>query len=160
MKAILARLRASVAGVPPETIALILSAGLVLGVFPVFGLPTLLCTMAAFALRPLRSCWSLRSPAPSCTWSPSVFCSRLIAFFATCAAAPALRRRFRTRARFMLPGGAAIPFAGMAVILWLLSSPTLREALAVIGATLAGLAAYWFSRRRRDIKPAAEPVTL
>jgi Uncharacterized protein conserved in bacteria (DUF2062) len=30
---------------------MILSVGLVLGIFPMFGLPTLLCVMAAFALR-------------------------------------------------------------------------------------------------------------
>jgi uncharacterized protein (DUF2062 family) len=46
-----ARFWASVASLPPETIALILSLGLVLGVFPMFGLPTLLCAMAAFVLR-------------------------------------------------------------------------------------------------------------
>ena len=51
MKAISAPFLASIAGMPPETIALILSVGLVLGVFPVFGLPTLLCAVAAFALR-------------------------------------------------------------------------------------------------------------
>jgi len=35
----------------PETIALILALGLVLGVFPVFGCPTLLCAGAALAFR-------------------------------------------------------------------------------------------------------------
>jgi uncharacterized protein (DUF2062 family) len=51
VKTIPARFRASIAGMSPETIALILSVGLVLGVFPIFGLPTLLCAVAAFALR-------------------------------------------------------------------------------------------------------------
>jgi uncharacterized protein (DUF2062 family) len=41
----------SVAGLPPESVALILVVGLVLGVFPVFGCPTVLCLLAAFALR-------------------------------------------------------------------------------------------------------------
>lgn len=35
----------------PESIALILAVGLVLGVFPVFGLPTLLCTGVALLFR-------------------------------------------------------------------------------------------------------------
>jgi uncharacterized protein (DUF2062 family) len=39
------------AGLSPETIALILALGLVLGVFPVFGVPTLLCGVAAIAFR-------------------------------------------------------------------------------------------------------------
>jgi uncharacterized protein (DUF2062 family) len=34
----------------PETIALSVALGLVLGVFPVFGCPTILCALAAFAL--------------------------------------------------------------------------------------------------------------
>src|SRR5580692_2926222 len=51
VKAALSRFRASVAGLSPETIALILVLGLVLGVFPVFGCPTLLCIVAALAFR-------------------------------------------------------------------------------------------------------------
>ena len=45
------RLRASVAGLSPEAAALILTVGLVLGVFPVFGCPTVLCALAALLLR-------------------------------------------------------------------------------------------------------------
>ena len=45
------RLSASLAGLSPETIALIFALGLVLGVFPVFGAPTLLCGLAAIAFR-------------------------------------------------------------------------------------------------------------
>ena len=86
--------------------------------------------------------------------------SRLIAYFLTCAAVPVLNHRFRTPAGFKLPGGTSIPLAGMAVILWLLSNATLREALAVIAATLAGLAACWLSRRRRGVNSAAEPATF
>jgi hypothetical protein len=41
----------SLKGLSPETIALILALGLVLGVFPVFGCPTLLCAMAAVSFR-------------------------------------------------------------------------------------------------------------
>jgi amino acid transporter len=75
--------------------------------------------------------------------------SRLVTYFLTCGAAPVLRYRLKTAARFHLPGGMTIPAAGMAVILWLLSNTSLREAVAVIAATLAGLGAYWLSRRVR-----------
>lgn len=50
MKA-LRRFWIAAAGLPPETIALILALGLVLGVFPVWGCPTILCAAAAAALR-------------------------------------------------------------------------------------------------------------
>jgi hypothetical protein len=39
------------AGIPPEQAALLLSVGLVLGVFPMVGIPTVLCLIAAFVLR-------------------------------------------------------------------------------------------------------------
>ena len=45
------RLLASLEGLSAENIALIVTAGLVLGTFPVYGCPTLLCVLAAFALR-------------------------------------------------------------------------------------------------------------
>ena len=51
MKAAAARFWASAAGLPPDTVALILALGLVLGVFPVYGIPTLLCALAAVTLR-------------------------------------------------------------------------------------------------------------
>ena len=51
MKAALQRFSVSVAGLSSESVALILAVGLVLGVFPVFGCPTLLCAMAAVVLR-------------------------------------------------------------------------------------------------------------
>ena len=38
-------------GLSPEAIALVFALGLVLGVFPVFGLPTVLCTLAALVFR-------------------------------------------------------------------------------------------------------------
>jgi uncharacterized protein (DUF2062 family) len=43
--------QASFTGLSPETIAMIFVLGVVLGVFPVFGLPTLLCAAAAIAFR-------------------------------------------------------------------------------------------------------------
>jgi uncharacterized protein (DUF2062 family) len=51
VRAIAARFRGSIAGHSPATIALILAVGLVLGVFPVYGLPTVLCVAAALVLR-------------------------------------------------------------------------------------------------------------
>jgi uncharacterized protein (DUF2062 family) len=51
VKAAAYRFWASVAGLSPEAMALIIALGLVLGVFPVFGLPTLLCALAALVLR-------------------------------------------------------------------------------------------------------------
>jgi hypothetical protein len=49
--AAVSQFRASMEELSPEAIALILALGLVLGVFPVFGLPTLLCAGAALAFR-------------------------------------------------------------------------------------------------------------
>ena len=51
MKAAAYRFWASVAGLSPEAISLIIALGLVLGVFPVFGCPTVLCVLAAVTLR-------------------------------------------------------------------------------------------------------------
>ena len=65
--------------------------------------------------------------------------SRLITYLPTCGRAT-LRYRLKTAAKFHLPGGALIPAAGIAVILWLLSNVSLREALAITIATLVGLA--------------------
>jgi uncharacterized protein (DUF2062 family) len=45
------RLVTSLDGLSPETVALILAVGLVLGTFPVCGCPTLFCILAAVALR-------------------------------------------------------------------------------------------------------------
>lgn len=74
--------------------------------------------------------------------------SRLITYLLTCGAAPILRYRLKTAAKFHLPGGALIPTAGIVVILWLLSNVSLREAVAILIATLVGLATYWLSKRR------------
>src|SRR5271157_2685300 len=45
------RLAAATAGLSPHKIALIVAVGLVLGAFPVYGCPTILCGLAAVALR-------------------------------------------------------------------------------------------------------------
>lgn len=51
VKARVSRFRASLKGIPAEQVALLLSVGLVLGVFPIMGCPTVLCLLAAFGLR-------------------------------------------------------------------------------------------------------------
>jgi len=51
VKAAARRFWASVEGLSPESIALLLAVGLVLGVFPVFVCPTVLCTLAALIFR-------------------------------------------------------------------------------------------------------------
>ena len=51
MKACLLRLAASMQNLSPESMAAILATGLVLGTFPVYGGPTLLCIVAVFAFR-------------------------------------------------------------------------------------------------------------
>jgi hypothetical protein len=51
VKAWVFRFQASVAELTPQQVALLLSVGLVLGVFPILGCPTVLCLLAAFVLR-------------------------------------------------------------------------------------------------------------
>jgi hypothetical protein len=51
MRRIASRLAASTAGLSSDRVALIVVLGLVLGAFPVFGCPTILCGLAALALR-------------------------------------------------------------------------------------------------------------
>ncbi len=51
MKALVLRFQASVAELTPQQVALLLSVGLVLGVFPIVGFPTVFCLLAAFVLR-------------------------------------------------------------------------------------------------------------
>jgi hypothetical protein len=45
------RFHASLAELPPEQLPLLLSVGLVLGVFPIVGFPTVFCLLAAICLR-------------------------------------------------------------------------------------------------------------
>jgi hypothetical protein len=51
VKKMAGRLATALDGLSPERIALVVSVGLVLGTFPVFGCPTILCALAAVALR-------------------------------------------------------------------------------------------------------------
>ena len=51
MKTALARFGAAVLALPRERMALVLAVSLVLGVFPIYGCPTVLCLLAALLLR-------------------------------------------------------------------------------------------------------------
>ena len=51
MNRLAARLRNSVKDLSPERVALLLAVGLVLGVFPIAGCPTVLCLLAALGFR-------------------------------------------------------------------------------------------------------------
>jgi uncharacterized protein (DUF2062 family) len=51
LKAAALRFGASVEGLSAESMAILLAAGLVLGTFPVYGCPTLLCLLAALVFR-------------------------------------------------------------------------------------------------------------
>jgi hypothetical protein len=51
VRAIRSKLAGATQGLSPNKIALIVAVGLVLGAFPVYGCPTILCGLAAIALR-------------------------------------------------------------------------------------------------------------
>ncbi|MGA9623421.1 MAG: DUF2062 domain-containing protein [Bryobacteraceae bacterium] len=51
MREIASKVAAATEGLSPHKIALIVAVGLVLGAFPVYGCPTILCGLAAIALR-------------------------------------------------------------------------------------------------------------
>lgn len=74
MKSAYYRFWASVAGLSPEDVALIVAVGLVLGVFPVYGCPTLLCVIAAFVFRlnlaVIQLVNQLSSPLQIALWIP------------------------------------------------------------------------------------------
>ncbi len=51
MKSLWSRLVAAMRDLSPENVALLLTVGLVLGIFPVYGLPTILCILASMVAR-------------------------------------------------------------------------------------------------------------
>src|SRR5262249_26070319 len=51
MKALASRVASSMRGLSREDVALLLAVGLVLGIFPVYGVPTIFCIVASLALR-------------------------------------------------------------------------------------------------------------
>lgn len=73
--------------------------------------------------------------------------SRLVTYFATCAALPLLRRRVASPAAvFLMPAGTVVASVGVVLILWLLSNSTLREARDTGIAIAAGLFLYALHR--------------
>ena len=76
--------------------------------------------------------------------------TRLLAYAATCAAVPVLRRRAGVaRALFRAPGGTATVAVALLVIAWLLAQGSARELRDVALAMLAGFALLWLGRRAR-----------
>ena len=74
MKTLTLKLRASLAALSPRQIAMILVVGLVLGVFPLPGIPTFLCLFAALGLRlniaALQLLNNVTSPLQLALWLP------------------------------------------------------------------------------------------
>lgn len=73
--------------------------------------------------------------------------ARLLAYAATCAALPTLRRKKNAPvALFMVPGGTVISVIAVLLSFWLLSNSTLREGRDAAIAVAAGLAIYFVYR--------------
>lgn len=73
--------------------------------------------------------------------------ARLVAYAATCAALPVLRKRSEAPpAHFKLRGGRVIAVAALILSAWLLLNSTLYEAIAAVIAAVAGVALYWLYR--------------
>lgn len=78
--------------------------------------------------------------------------ARLVAYGATCAAVPVLRRKAGSRAIFRIPAGILVSAATLLLCVWLLSNSSFDEArdAAIVGAV--GLLIYSFSVARRRLK--------
>jgi amino acid transporter len=84
--------------------------------------------------------------------------ARLLAYVATCAALPVLRRRSRVSpAAFKAPAGVVIATAALALAAWLLSNIAWREALDAGVAAAFGLLIYLAYRWRRRSRRAERP---
>ena len=76
--------------------------------------------------------------------------ARLIAYGATCAALPTLRRRKDAPAAlFTVPGGTVLSVIAVLLSVWLLSNSTLKEARDSAIAAAAGLLIYFVYRLSR-----------
>jgi basic amino acid/polyamine antiporter, APA family len=76
--------------------------------------------------------------------------SRLLVFAVSCASLPQLRRMSAVpAARFVLPGGLAVPCAALLLIIWLLASSSWAETRDVAILLLLGALLRAFSARRR-----------
>ncbi|HVY64609.1 MAG TPA: amino acid permease [Gammaproteobacteria bacterium] len=74
--------------------------------------------------------------------------SRLLTFAVACLALPVLRRRADVEpATFVVPGGPLIPGAAVVLTIWLLSSSSRKEFIAVAVTALVGWAIYVAGRR-------------
>lgn len=72
--------------------------------------------------------------------------TRLIAFAATCAAVPVMRRRGVDTAAFRVPGGTVTVAAALVLITWLVLSSSLQEAISVTVAMAVGFGILGFAR--------------
>jgi Uncharacterized protein conserved in bacteria (DUF2062) len=51
VRSVLFRITSAMRDLSPENVAMLLTIGLVLGIFPMYGLPTILCVLASLAMR-------------------------------------------------------------------------------------------------------------
>jgi basic amino acid/polyamine antiporter, APA family len=76
--------------------------------------------------------------------------SRLVTYFATCAALPVLRLRSDApQAAQPMPGGVPIALVGLAICVWLLSASSARAARDTLIAIVIGLSIFWIGRHFR-----------
>jgi amino acid transporter len=75
--------------------------------------------------------------------------TRLIAFAATCAAVPVMRRRGADTAAFRVPGGTLTVTVALVLITWLVFSSSLREAISVAVAMAAGMGILGVVKKKR-----------
>ena len=87
--------------------------------------------------------------------------ARLLAYGATCAALPVLRRRTEAPpALFVVPAGGVIAVTALLLTLWLLSNSTWREARDAAIAAACGLLIYLAYRWRARRQPAKESPSV
>ena len=80
--------------------------------------------------------------------------ARLLSYGATCAALPVFRRRRDApSALFLAPAGMAVSVVALAIVGWLLSNSTVREARDAAIAAALGLAIYGASLKRKGRGP-------
>jgi amino acid transporter len=82
--------------------------------------------------------------------------ARLLTYMSTSAALPVLRRTMPDAQRwFMVPGGAMIPIAALAISVWLLMGSTRAQILISVATLVAGAVVYVCRRAVRNSRPAA-----
>ena len=84
---------------------------------------------------------------------------RLVFSPMTCLAVPVLRWKMRDAHRtFCIPGGLLVPALAAALSLWLLSGITRTQALAGMGAIVAGALMYFLSRQLPSLTTSSTPT--